>query len=156
MEVKEAKLSQDTLGFIGSGNVYVYGKCKDESTNLYLGTGPKIRSVELNEYLGFVRFLLLIVRNQTCVPGYLERINIIINLQGNESSKAFLVHLLDRLRYILMRTLPYTVNRILFLGDVSFFQENFEEFKKKMNHYCEVQHYSKSDFDDLLDFIDPE
>lgn len=90
------------------------------------------------------------------MPGYLERINIIINLKDNESSKAFLVHLLDRLRYILVRTLPYTVNRILFLGDVSFFQEKFEEFKQKMGHYCEVRNYPESDFDDLLDFIDPE
>ena len=62
-EVKDTKLSQETLGFIGSGNLYVAGKCKDECTNIYIGGNPKIRSVELNEFIGLVRFVLFLVRN---------------------------------------------------------------------------------------------
>jgi len=141
-EIKDTKLSQETLGFVGSGNVYVYGKCRDECTNIYLSMNPKIRSVELNEYLGLVKFLILLVRNQTCVPGYLERVNLILNFKESESSKAFIVHFLDRLRYILIRVYPYMINRIIFYGDVSTFQEKFEEFATKMKGFCEISHFN--------------
>lgn len=103
---------------------------------------PKIRSVELNEYLELVRFIFFLVHNLTCIPGYLERFNLIISLKDSEASKAFLIHLLDRLRYILVRTIPYFVNRIIFYGDVSQIQEKFDEFSSKMKSYCEISHFS--------------
>ncbi len=153
-EVKDTKLSQETLGFIGSGNLYVSGKCKDECTNVYLCFNPKIRSVELNEFVGLIRFVLFIVRNQTCVPGYLERINIFFVIHDNQSSKAFLVHLIDRLRYIMVRTLPFTVNRFVVLGDTGDLTDKYLEFKRKMSPFCEVINYGSNDFDALLDIID--
>ena len=146
-EVKDTKLSQETLGFIGSGNLYVAGKCKDECTNIYIGGNPKIRSVELNEFIGLVRFVLFLVRNQTCVPGYLERVNIFLMLANNQSSKAFIVHLLDRLRYIIVRTLPYTVNRFVFIGDTADMTDKYQEFKRKMSPFCEVSNYRLDEID---------
>lgn len=153
-EVKDTKLSQETLGFIGSGNVYVAGKCKDECTNVYLTFNPKIRSVELNEFVALVRFILFLVRNQTCVPGYLERINLFFVLTDNQSSKAFIVHLLDKLRYIIVRNLPFTVNRFVFLGDTGDITEKYQEYKKKMAPFCEVINYKENESDKLLDIID--
>lgn len=152
--VKETKLSQDTLGFVGSGNVYVYGKSKDESTNFYFHFDPKIRSVELNEFLGLVKFLLLLVRNQTCIPGYLERINLIISLKDNQCSTAFMIHFVDRLKTILTRTLPFIVSRVIFLGDITTFQDKYKEFNHRVKGFCEVLHFEEGDFDSMLKIVE--
>lgn len=140
-QIKDTKLSQETLGFIGSGNLYVYGKCKDECTNVYFCMNPKIRSVELNEFLGLTKFFLVLIRNMCCVPGYLERFNIIINLKDSEASKVFMMQFIDKLRYLLVRTLPYSINRIIFFGDISQFEEKVKEFSTKMKSFCEVSHF---------------
>lgn len=147
-------MSQETLGFIGSGNIYVFGKCKSECTNVYLCTDPKIRSVELNEYVEFLRFILFLTHNLTCIPTYVERMNIIFNLVGNKSSKAFLLHLFDRLRYILVRTLPFTVNRFVIYGDISEIKEKVIEFKRKMASFCEVLVIEEDEKDALTEIID--
>ena len=133
--------------------MYVSGKDKDECTNLYLSFTPKISSVELTEYLGLLKYLLLLVRNMTCVPGYQERINIFISLLDRESSKAFMVHFLDRLRYILVRTFPFIVSKIIFYGDLGDIKEKYTEFSKKMAPYCEVIHFKLEDIGDLLELI---
>lgn len=153
-EAKDTKLSQETLGFIGSGNLYVSGKDKDECTNIYMTFAPKIGSVELSEYLGLVKFLLLLVRNMTAVPGYQERVNLFLNLVDRECSKAFMLHFLDRLRYILVRTFPFTVSKILFFGDLGDIEEKYEEFRKKMAPFCEVIHFKQSETSDLLEVIE--
>lgn len=155
-EAKDLKLNQETLGFIGSGNLYVSGKDKDECTNVYFGFAPKISSVELSEYLGLAKFLLLLVRNMTCVPGYQERINLFINLVDRESSKAFMLHFLDRIRYILVRTFPFTVSKIIFFGELGDIEEKYQEFRKKMMPFCEVIHFKPKETDDLLEIIDVE
>lgn len=154
-EIKETKLSQETLGFIGSGNVYVFGKDKDECTNIYMCMTPKIRSVEMKEYLDLIRFLLLLVRNQTCIPGYLERMNLVINLVGSESSKAFMVHFLDRLRYLAVRTFPFHFNRVIFYGSLGDIKDKVEEFQKKLKSYCEVTIIEEGS-SDILNIIEAE
>lgn len=155
-EAKDTKLSQDTLGFIGSGNLYVAGKDKDECTNVYLCFAPKISSVELAEYLGLVKFMFLLIRNMTCVPGYQERVNLFISLVDRESSKAFMLHFLDRLRYILVRTFPFTVSKVIFFGDLGDIEEKYQEFRKKMAPFCEVIHFKPSETEDLAELVDPD
>ena len=152
-EVKDSKLTQETLGFIGSGNLYVSGKDKDECTNIYFGLSPKISSTELTEYLGLVKFILVLVRNMTCVPGYQERVNLVINLVDRESSKAFMLHFLDRLRYILVRTFPFTVSKIVFFGGLGDIAEKYQEFRKKMAPFCEVIHFKETEILDLLELV---
>ena len=92
----------------------------------------------------------------TCVPGYLERFNIIINLNDIRSSKAFLLHLLERLRFMLVRTLPFTVNRIIFIGSTEEIKDKYQDFKKKMRPFCEVKNIEDGDTDALLEIIEPD
>lgn len=141
------------MGFIGSGNLYMFGKCKDDSSNIYINLNPKIRSVELNEFMDLVKFVFLLVRNNACIPGYLERFNIILILSENQSSKSFVIHLLDRLRYILVRTYPFCVNRFIFVGNLGDLSDKFLEFKRKMNQFFEVLNISDSEMDILGDII---
>lgn len=129
------------------------GKDLDECSNIYINPNPKIRSVELNEFLDLVKFVLLLVRNNSCFPGYLERLNIILVLSENQSSKAFMVHLIDKLRYMLVRTFPYCVNRFLFLGSIAEIQDKFNEFKRKMASFCEVVNIQDSEINILQDII---
>lgn len=100
--------------------------------------------------------MLVLVRNQTCVPGYLERMNIILNLMGNQSSKAFVWHLLEKIRYLLVRCLPFSVCRFFFIGDISDINEKFVEFKKKMAPYLEVIHIPENKRHQLTTYIPPE
>lgn len=144
------------MGFIGSGNLYVAGKDKDECTNVYITFAPKISSVELTEFLGLVKFLFVLIRNMTCVPGYQERFNIFISLIDRESSKAFMLHFLDRLRYILVRTFPFSVSKVIFFGDLGDIEDKYKEFKLKMTPFCEVLHFKKNQSKDLLELIDPD
>lgn len=150
------KLSQETLGFIGSGNVYVHGKCRDESTNIYIQTNPKIRSEEIDEFCSLVRFLLLLVRNTTCVPIHQERVNLILNLDGNSCSKLFVEHLLLRLKYMLIKFLPFVINRIIVVGALGEVADKFADFKKKLSPMSEIIHVDVGQFKSLHKVIDPE
>lgn len=151
--IKEAKLTKETLGFIGSGNLYVFGKCKQECTNFHISLRPKIRSVEMTEFLFFLTFLLFLTRNMSCVRGYAERINIIVNLVDCECSHAFLIHFLERLRMILTRKIPYTVNRIIFFGDFGDIHARFLEFKLSMKPYCGVTIIAPSSKEKFLEIV---
>jgi hypothetical protein len=155
-EVKNTKLSQQTLGFIGSGNIYVYGKCKDESTNIYVQLSPKIRSGEIDEFCTLLRFIILLVRNVTCVPLYQERVNLIINLNGNVCSKLFVEHLFLKIKFMLIKYLPFLVNRIIVIGALGEIADKFAEFKKKLSPMSEVMHIEPGSLKALHKIIDPE
>lgn len=155
-EIRNTKLSQETLGFIGSGNIYVYGKCRDESTNIYIQTHPKIRSGEIDEFCSFLRFLILIVRNVTCVPIYQERVNLVLNLTNNSCSKLFVEHLLLRLKYMLIKYLPFLVNRIIVVGALGELADKFADFKKKLSPMSEIIHVEPGQLKSLHKVINPE
>lgn len=141
-KVKEKiKLSQETLGFIGSGNLYILGKCKQESTNVYLTFNPKIASAELEEFLGLLKFIFLLVRNSTCVPGYQERFNIVLSFLDCRSSIPFIANLLKALAFILEKYFPYCVNRVIFLGNLEKLGSEYREFKgSTAGKMCSVTH----------------
>lgn len=104
-----------------------------------------------------LKFILLLVRNTTCIPGYQERFNLIISLVDRKSSNPFLVHLLDHLRSILTKTLPYSVSKIFFVGSVQEIGEHFREFKSKMIRFSQVVHVNSSQLEsDMLKYVDKE
>lgn len=150
----EVKLSQMTLGFIGSGNVYVLGKCKEECTNIIINTSPKIRSCELEEFMGLLKIVIFVTRNQSCLPMYQERFNIILDLSTNECSIPFLQAFLDSLRRFLTDVMPYTTNRFLIFGDVATTIPNMSDFIKKTKPFFEVKLISSNDRKSCLEMIE--
>lgn len=121
---------------------------------MYMAFDPKISSSELAEYLHLVKFILLLVRNTTCIPGYQERFNLIISLVDRKSSNPFLVHMLDNMRSILTKTVPFSVNKIFFIGNVQEIGEKFREFKSKMTRFAHVVHINASQLDsELLKYV---
>lgn len=150
----EVKLSQMTLGFIGSGNVYVFGKCKEECTNIIINTSPKIRSCELEEFLGLLKIVIFVTRNQSCLPKYQERFNIILDLSSNECSIPFLQAFLDSLRRFLTDVMPYTTNRFVVFGDVATSIPNMSDFIKKTKPFFEVKLISGNDRRSCLEIIE--
>lgn len=105
---------------------------------------PKISSAELEEYLGLVKFILLLVRNTTCIPGYQERFNIVINFIGCMSSKTFIAYYLKGIAFILEKYFPYSVNRIIFVGNLEKLGSEYREFKGTMGRMCSVSQVSPS------------
>jgi hypothetical protein len=150
----EVKLSQMTLGFIGSGNVYVFGKCKEECTNIIINTSPKIRSCELEEFLGLLKIVIFVTRNQSCLPKYQERFNIILDLSSNECSIPYLQAFLDSLRRFLTDVMPYTTNRFVVFGDVATSIPNMSDFIKKTKPFFEVKLISGNDRRSCLEIIE--
>lgn len=152
-EVKNQKLSQDTLGFIGNGNLYVFGKCRDEYTNVYVRLNPKISSSEINEFMDLLRFVFVLVRNQSCIPMFLERFNIVIDIINPLCSTPFILQFLDRLRNVILRYFPFSVNRIIILGNLTPYLERYQDFKKKVSFMCEVVNIQPGEANALLDII---
>lgn len=89
-KLKKDKIEQETLGFIANGNLYTFGKDKNEHSVLNISFRSKIRTTELKEFFGLVQLISIIFRNKACVPFFLERFSFLIDLTDFKCSMIFL------------------------------------------------------------------
>lgn len=92
--IRSDKIEQITLGFIANGNLYPFGKDKQEGAVLNFCFESKISTSELEEFMSLVEVIMVIFRNKTCVPVFLEKFCITLNFMKCTCSLSFINNVL--------------------------------------------------------------